>query len=350
MVKLETSKIEKLRLFFEEDTKPSDFTEKFSSFSSLEGIHENLYKIGYMLHNNFKSKLLNEMLINDIGSESGNVTISVDDYCELLNEWLNNKKYIYINEGSNCEENRQLWEKHIEGMWELLKTYLDNSFLCNRDTTPYICSASSDLKTALSVGFTFLGTCLISCFFLYKFSPLGPWINNNIKKKKRITKNIFSEESSGSFERSSKNGEITIGYHFLLNEWLNNKKYIYINEGSNCEENRQLWEKHIEGMWELLKTYLDNSFLCNRDTTPYICSASSDLKTALSVGFTFLGTCLISCFFLYKFSPLGPWINNNINKKKRITKNIFSEESSGSFERSSKNGEITIGYHFVEDS
>ncbi|SBT01717.1 PIR Superfamily Protein, partial [Plasmodium malariae] len=164
MVKLETSKIEKLRLFFEEDTIPSDFTEKFSSFSSLEGIHNNLYKIGYKLHNNFKSKLSNGMLIG----EGGNDTISAEDYCELLNEWLNQKKKHYINEGSNCEESAQLWEKHIEELWEPIRTYVGDNVLCNRDTTTYICSASPDLKTALSVGFALLGTCLISFFFLYK--------------------------------------------------------------------------------------------------------------------------------------------------------------------------------------
>ncbi|KAI4839626.1 hypothetical protein MKS88_002183 [Plasmodium brasilianum] len=209
---LETSKEEKLlRHFFEEDIQPTDFTEKFSSFSSLKGIHNNLYKIGYKLHNNFKNRQVNEILIG----ESVNDTFNVEYYCELLNEWLNQKKKHYIIEGSNCEENTKLWEEHIEKLWEPIRTYVDGSFLCNRVTTPYICSASPDLKTALSVGFTLLGTCLISFFFLYKFSPLGTWINNNINIKKRITKNIFSEESSGSLERSSKNGEITIGYHFV---------------------------------------------------------------------------------------------------------------------------------------
>ncbi|SBT85474.1 PIR protein [Plasmodium malariae] len=229
MVKLKTSKIEKLRLFFEEDYKPSDFTEKFSSFSSLEGIHENLYKIGYMLYNNFKNRHVYPGLIDCTDSECGSFSISDTDYCELLNEWLNNKKNKYIIEGSNCEDNTQLWEKHIEELWEQIKIYIKDMFLCERNKTIYTCSispelktaspdlktASPDLKTALSVGFTLLGTCLISFFFLYKFSPLGTWINNNINKKKRITKNIFSEESSGSLERSSKNGEITIGYHFV---------------------------------------------------------------------------------------------------------------------------------------
>ncbi|SBS95631.1 PIR Superfamily Protein, partial [Plasmodium malariae] len=169
-MKLETSKIEKLRLFFEEDTIPSDFTETFSSFSSLKGIHNNLYKIGYMLHKNFQYRKVYPTLIDGTVSDSGNVTVSVSDadYCELLNEWLNNKKNKYINERSICEENRQLWEEHIERFWEPIRKYVDNSFLCNRDTTPYICSASPDLKNALSVGFALLGTCLISFFFLYK--------------------------------------------------------------------------------------------------------------------------------------------------------------------------------------
>ncbi|SBS98600.1 PIR Superfamily Protein [Plasmodium malariae] len=216
-MKLETSKIEKLKHFFEEDIKPSESTEKFSSFSLLEGKHNNLYKIGYMLHKNFQYSKVYPTLIDNTGSESGNVAVSISDadYCELLNEWLNNKKNKYINEGSNCEENRQLWEKHIEELWEQIKIDIQDKFLCERNKTIYSCSISPELKTVFSVGFTLLGTCLTIFFFLYKFSPLGPCINNYINKKKRITKNIVSEESSGSLERSSKNGEITIGYHFV---------------------------------------------------------------------------------------------------------------------------------------
>ncbi|KAI4841037.1 hypothetical protein MKS88_000805 [Plasmodium brasilianum] len=222
MVKLETSKKEKLRLFFEEDYGPSDFNEKFPSFSLLEDKYKDLYKICYILYDNFKNRQVYPGLIDCTGSECGSFSISDDDYCELLNEWLNNKKNKYIIEGSNCEESAQVWENHIEVLWEQIKIYINDKFLCERNKTIYSCSispefktASPDLKTSLSVGFTFLGTCLISFFFLYKFSPLGPWINNNINKKKRITKNIFSEESSGSLERSSKNREITIGYHFV---------------------------------------------------------------------------------------------------------------------------------------
>ncbi|SBT00932.1 PIR Superfamily Protein [Plasmodium malariae] len=199
MVKLETSKEELLlKHYFEVDNKPDDFTEQFSSFSSLERIHKNLYKIGYMLHKNFQYRKVYITLIDGPVSDSGNVTVSVSDtdYCELLNEWLNNKKNKYINEGSNCEENRQLWEEHIERFWEPIRKYVEDSFLCNRDTTPYNCSASPDLKTAtpdlktatpdlktatpdlktatpdlktaLFVGFTLLGTFLITFYFLYK--------------------------------------------------------------------------------------------------------------------------------------------------------------------------------------
>ncbi|SBT56188.1 PIR Superfamily Protein [Plasmodium ovale wallikeri] len=49
-------------------------------------------------------------------------------------------------------------------------------------------------ETALSAGFTVAGT-VFFFFFLYKFSPVGPWINTLIRKPPEVGKRMYEDES-----------------------------------------------------------------------------------------------------------------------------------------------------------
>ncbi|KAI4833962.1 PIR protein [Plasmodium brasilianum] len=195
---LETSKKDKILEYFDEEYNLSPYGTSYEFLSTIRDTYNNLYEIGCKLHNNYKKKDTLSILISD----SDNDSVSDTEYCELLNEWLNEKKNHYIFNGSSCENNIKLWKMYIEKLWELLKNDTRDIFLCDRKTTHYSCSISLELKTAIS------------------FSPLGPRIHNLLNKNKRIIENIIPEESYELLERycenenlHSENGRISIGYH-----------------------------------------------------------------------------------------------------------------------------------------
>ncbi|SBT86003.1 PIR protein [Plasmodium malariae] len=209
---LGTSKKVKILENFDEEYELSTSGTSYVILSPIKDTYKNLYEIGCKLHNNYKKKGTLCILIND--------SVSDTEHCELLNEWLSEKKNHYIFNGSSCENNIKLWEIYIEELWKELKNDTGDSFLCDRKTTNYSCSISLELKTILSVSFTLLGAFLITFFLLYKFSPLGPRIHNCLNKNKRIIENIIPEESYELLEKSSENenlysenGRISIGYY-----------------------------------------------------------------------------------------------------------------------------------------
>ncbi|SBS98505.1 PIR Superfamily Protein [Plasmodium malariae] len=209
---LGTSKKDKILENFDEEYDLSTYETSYEFLSTIRDTYKNLYKIGCKLHNNYKKKDTLSILISD--------SVSDTEHCELLNEWLNEKKNHYIFNGSSCENNIKLWEMYIEKLWELLKSDTGDIVLCDRKTTHYSCSISFELKTAISISITLLGAFLITFFLLYKFSPLGPRIHNCLNKNKRIIENIIPEESYELLEKSSENenlysekGRISIGYY-----------------------------------------------------------------------------------------------------------------------------------------
>ncbi|SBS96854.1 PIR Superfamily Protein [Plasmodium malariae] len=190
MAKLEGSKKDQILMHFEDEVELSDSSKSFTLLNPLKNDNENLYKIGCKLDHNYK------------------------------NIELNKEKIDYISSGSKCKGNIKLWEEYIEVLWKQLEKDIQESYSCKRNTIIYKCSVSPELKTTLSVGFTLLGTFLITFYFLYKFSPIGPRIYSCLYKKKRIKKNIVLEELCELLERSSENvisptedGRIRIGYN-----------------------------------------------------------------------------------------------------------------------------------------
>ncbi|SBT86415.1 PIR protein, pseudogene [Plasmodium malariae] len=215
---LDIGKKDEILGYFEQDVELADSSMSFSLLNPIKETHNYLYKIGCKLDTNYKNKdVINTMI-------GGIYIVSAPEYCGLLNEWLEKKKITYINEGPNCENSTILWEEIIEKLWEQLKNHAFDSFSCDRNKTIYNCHVSTELKSALSVGFTLMGIFLITLFIFYKFSPLGPRIRNRINNKRRTTQNIAPEVSGELLEISSENeishcenGRFCIGYHSVKN-------------------------------------------------------------------------------------------------------------------------------------
>ncbi|SBT87565.1 PIR protein [Plasmodium malariae] len=206
----EVSKKVKVFSLFDEDHEPNDSNTSVL-LSPLKKDHTNLYKIGCMLNNSIKIKDALYSLISD--------SISETEYCDLLNEWLDQKKNEYINEGTNCESNTKLWEEKIENLWIPLMKNAYDSVSCHRKKSTYNCFILPEMKTSLSVGFTLLGTFIITFFILYKFSPFGHWIHNCLRKKRKTIQNIVPEDSYKLINESSymgkshtESGKIRISY------------------------------------------------------------------------------------------------------------------------------------------
>ncbi|SBT00655.1 PIR Superfamily Protein [Plasmodium malariae] len=160
----------------------------------------------------------------DNDDSDSSCSVSHSDYCTLLNKWLNTKKNEYISEGPNCESNKNLLEEKFDVLWVPLKNGVHANFSCDRITTPYDCSVLPELKTDLSVCFTVMGTTLITCFILYKISPLGQRVHYCLNEKKRIIQNVLPEASHKLLESFSENEtlhsgdrRITIGYNSVEN-------------------------------------------------------------------------------------------------------------------------------------
>ncbi|KAI4839607.1 PIR protein [Plasmodium brasilianum] len=177
MVKPNVSKKDKIIYHFNEDNEPIN-AQAYGLLSPLKMDNEDLYKIGCMLNNSIRNKVSIDFLISD--------SVNDDEYCDLLNEWLNKKEFEYVS-GSNCENKTKLWEEKIEKLWSpLIKLSYDN-FSCKRNKI---------------------------------FSPFGHWVDSCLNKKKREKQNIVPECSceltEGCYdngESHSEKGRIRIHYH-----------------------------------------------------------------------------------------------------------------------------------------
>ncbi|SBS98875.1 PIR Superfamily Protein [Plasmodium malariae] len=209
-----TSRKSKILAYFDQEYEIDASSQSYNLLNPIKEIHRNLYKIGCKLDNSYKMRDLLPILLEDSNP------INKDEFCGLLNEWINNKKYIYIFEGTNCENKTKFWEENIEKLWEQLKTNTGNEEGCERCKIFYNCSVSPEMKTSLSVGFTIFGILLITFFIFYKLGPIRSRIHNCLHKKKRKIENIVPEKSCELLEGSSKkgisfseNGSIALGYH-----------------------------------------------------------------------------------------------------------------------------------------
>ncbi|SBT57344.1 PIR Superfamily Protein [Plasmodium ovale wallikeri] len=192
-----------------------------------------------------------------------NVRCAVNDDCdlpcEIMNKWLNEKEAIYTSNGE-CTLNVKLWEKYIEKLWKTLGESSSEPNWCSRSRythnkkypknwIPHTCSNDETIDVSLSCnnnpyykpekvpaesvssssgsnisefyGYV-LFVVLLSSIFLYKFSPLGTWLDNKTGKKNRIRENINVEAMeeltrSSEYTSSPSSSKFNVIYHSLDN-------------------------------------------------------------------------------------------------------------------------------------
>ncbi|SBT84528.1 PIR protein [Plasmodium ovale] len=179
--------------------------------------------------------------------------------CNVLNKWLNEKEAIYTSNG-DCPLNRKLWNRYIENLWEKLGKTNEKPNWCKRkrdtyngkypkDWIPESCSNDKSIDVSISCSYDrdykslqdspvvnspcsgssisqFYGyvlfVVLLSSILLYKFSPLGTWLDNRIENKNRIRENINSEAMeelprASQYASSSSSSKFNVIYHSLEN-------------------------------------------------------------------------------------------------------------------------------------
>ncbi|SBT02703.1 PIR Superfamily Protein [Plasmodium ovale curtisi] len=177
--------------------------------------------------------------------------------CEIMNKWLNEKEAIYTSNGE-CQLNRKLWDKYIDNLWKKLEKSSEKPNWCQRrrdnykenypkDWIPKTCNNSDSIDVSVSCshdpeykplqfapagnlcsGSTIsqfygyvLFVVLLSSILLYKFSPLGTWLDNRIGNRNRIRENINSEAmeelSRTTAYTSPSSSKFNVIYHSLEN-------------------------------------------------------------------------------------------------------------------------------------
>ncbi|SBS84725.1 PIR Superfamily Protein [Plasmodium ovale curtisi] len=133
--------------------------------------------------------------------------------CSFLNEWLNNKKNTYTNNGKNSEIVK-LWDNYIEQLWIKLEQDQNRYRWCIRSFP-----LSSTAK-AVSICFGILGIALIIVPFMYNYHTIRTWflkvLYEKIKIKKDIDEDISNELLISPTEYShlyEENNRIIIPYH-----------------------------------------------------------------------------------------------------------------------------------------
>ncbi|SBT52465.1 PIR Superfamily Protein [Plasmodium ovale wallikeri] len=178
--------------------------------------------------------------------EEGNKK-KIDDLCEDID--YTKKNYDKINKSSECAEIK----KHIDHQYETLKEVYNANSQKYSDVLGYYeftsfneldniikkiqCSSDGNLHasaqalnpdrmSSLSGGqisiilFLSLFGCLLVCFFLYKHTSLGLWLNNRIGKKIKFFNKMnyennheIIEEMSGYLQDNLHNEEYNVLYH-----------------------------------------------------------------------------------------------------------------------------------------
>ncbi|SBT74086.1 PIR protein [Plasmodium ovale] len=178
--------------------------------------------------------------------------------CEILNKWLNSKEAIYTSNG-DCALNSKLWNRYIETLWKKLGQSNEKPHWCQRSRDKYkgnypkawipnTCSNEKSIDVSISCsydpdykspevplpGYSITGSSisefygyvlfaiLLSSILLYKFSPLGTWLDNRIENKNRIRENINVEAMeeltrSSEYTSSPSSSKFNVIYHSLDN-------------------------------------------------------------------------------------------------------------------------------------
>ncbi|SBT84515.1 hypothetical protein POCGH01_00202900 [Plasmodium ovale] len=167
--------------------------------NALKGQNEELYKMACSLTENYKNA-------HFIQSHNPNI-------CELLNEWLSQKKKIYI-KGEDDFQNKKLWNDYIEELWIQLEKDNDRNYWCRR------IFPSSLVLNALTNSFTVLMCVLIGFFLIYNYNnirnSLHSYINKKIRLKHNLSQglsNVFSRTPSEYGDIHSRKKRINLSYH-----------------------------------------------------------------------------------------------------------------------------------------
>ncbi|SBS99927.1 hypothetical protein PMALA_073100 [Plasmodium malariae] len=194
MTYLDKNKKDLIFSYFNQEYEIAESSEIYNLLDPIKETHEVLYNIGCKLDNSYKMRQILQVKIDESNS------INKDDFCSLLNEWLNSKKVEYISGKPDCESNTKLWEQKIEILWPKLKQSVGDGESCERYKVTYNCFISPEFKTPITL------------------------IHNCLNRKKRILQNTVPEESCKLLERSSENEishfereRINIGYYYSGN-------------------------------------------------------------------------------------------------------------------------------------
>ncbi|SCO74576.1 VIR protein [Plasmodium vivax] len=149
---------------------------------------------------------------------------------DYLNEWINNKKNVYLSTENDCSK-IDLWDNYIEKLWKKLEESRENCKRCTRSTTKYICdnntafpqsdqqiSTPSSKASGTTIFVSLLGASTTLFIILYKFTPFRAWLRRQINKCKELKKSKSKDKISNLVKYSEKNQENvdnTIFYHSL---------------------------------------------------------------------------------------------------------------------------------------
>ncbi|SBS99766.1 PIR Superfamily Protein [Plasmodium ovale curtisi] len=223
--------------------------------------------------------------------------------CQYLNKWSWHIKNIFTC-SEKCIKQNELWNTHIDTLWELLKTNFTNTI--NSKNMPW-CTRYDD----------------------------------NIYIKTPVPESMQS-----AFEQNVNNYSNSINTQSIL----------------TCENNTSLSTTPVQVI-----APSDSNFICPSESLERLSqqekppseisnlNCSSDIKfyIALSSLFTFLGTLSI-LFLLNKFTPLKSWIIRSSKSKNGIDRHINEEndEFLNTYENSdmpTKNRRNHLFYHSMED-
>ncbi|SCO69111.1 VIR protein [Plasmodium vivax] len=177
--------------------------------------------------------------------------------------------------------------------------------------------------------------------------------DNNLQNLGRLLAQNFIDTY---IECDMKNYNFPFDY---LNEWINNKKHVYLTTGNDCSK-IDLWDNYIEELWKKLEESRENCKRCTRATTKYICDNNTAFRqsdqqistpsksSGTTICVSLLGAFTTVFIILYKFTPFRAWLCRQINKCKELKKSKYKDKISNLVKYSEKNQQNvdnTIFYH-----
>ncbi|VUZ98064.1 PIR protein [Plasmodium vivax] len=151
--------------------------------------------------------------------------------------------------------------------------------------------------------------------------------DNNLQNLGRLLAQNFIDTY---IECDMKNYNFPFDY---LNEWINNKKHVYLTTGNDCS------------------TRATTKYICDNNTAfrqsdQQISTPSKSSGTTICV--SLLGAFTTVFIILYKFTPFRAWLCRQINKCKELKKSKYKDKISNLVKYSEKNQQNvdnTIFYH-----